>query len=297
MVEFGSRSSAQGHTTQLVLLYVASILVVFAGVGYAVYDANRLTVNHINVKEENLNRALVGKVVMHITDLHMKGMGDREREALRVIESQKPDFVFLTGDYVQWNGDYYAAIDFLSCVMAKQGAYAVMGDYDYSNSRKSCLFCHEQGSSRPSKRHSVKFLRNSCEEITIGAHSTVICGIDGRQADEPLSLDVVRHLRGVKKGGAVIVLSHSPLAFDLFNQDDDVLILSGDTHGGQIPLPKWFWEMLGYEKMKYEQGWFEKGKKKMYVSRGVGTSHFPIRFLRPPEITVFHFQSTENEVH
>ena len=125
-----------------------------------------------------------------------------------------------------------------------------------------------------------------------------VCGIDGRQTDEPLSQDVVKHLRGVTKGKVAIVLSHSPLAFDLFDQDDYVLIFSGDTHGGQIPLPKWLWQLLGYEKnAKYEQGWFEKGKKKMYVNRGLGTSHFPIRVMRPPEITVFHFQPAENEVH
>ncbi len=29
----------------------------------------------------------------------------------------------------------------------------------------------------------------------------------------------------------------------------------------------------------------------MYVSRGIGTSHFPIRFMRRPEITVFHFEN------
>ena len=51
--------------------------------------------------------------------------------------------------------------------------------------------------------------------------------------------------------------------------------------------------MLGYEKnAKYEKGWFKEGKKRMYVSRGVGTSHFSVRFMRSPEITVFHFDST-----
>jgi uncharacterized protein len=92
----------------------------------------------------------------------------------------------------------------------------------------------------------------------------------------------------------VIILSHSPLVFDLINDNQNVLILAGDTHGGQIPLPSWLWRLLGYEKnAKYEQGWFQGGQKKMYVTRGVGTSHFPIRFFRRPEITVFHFQPTE----
>ena len=32
----------------------------------------------------------------------------------------------------------------------------------------------------------------------------------------------------------------------------------------------------------------------MYVSRGIGTSHIPLRFLRPPEITVLHFTPSIN---
>ena len=37
------------------------------------------------------------------------------------------------------------------------------------------------------------------------------------------------------------------------------------------------------------QGYFHEGRKMMYVSRGIGTSHLPIRILRPPELTVLHF--------
>jgi predicted MPP superfamily phosphohydrolase len=82
------------------------------------------------------------------------------------------------------------------------------------------------------------------------------------------------------------------LVFDLIDNSQNVLILAGDTHGGQIPLPSWLWRILGYEKnARYEQGWFESGMKKMYVTRGVGSSHFPFRFFRRPEVTVFHFQA------
>jgi len=235
--------------------------------------------------------------VVQLSDLHIGQSGGRTQAVLTNLDSLKPDIIVLTGDYVSWNGDYEVALNFLSRLKAKVGVYAVMGDYDYSNSRKSCLFCHVHGSGKSSTHHSAKFLRDSCDEVAIGTDSIRLCGIDGRQVDDPISHNVVRYLRGLKKNKMAIVLSHNPLAFDLFDQDEDVLILSGDTHGGQIPLPAWLWRTLGYEKMKYEQGWFEKGKKKMYVSRGVGTSHFPIRFMRPPEITVFHFQSTENEVH
>jgi len=92
--------------------------------------------------------------------------------------------------------------------------------------------------------------------------------------------------------GPVIVLSHSPLNYELIGIDRDALLLAGDTHGGQIPLPAWFFNAVGYAKnARYNEGYFQKGGLKMYVSRGIGTSHIPIRLFRPPEVVVFHFQN------
>jgi predicted MPP superfamily phosphohydrolase len=69
-------------------------------------------------------------------------------------------------------------------------------------------------------------------------------------------------------------------------------MLAGDTHGGQVPLPAWFLRIAGYDKnVLYNQGLFEEGGKKMFVSRGIGTSHIPIRLFRKPEIVVLHFNA------
>jgi predicted MPP superfamily phosphohydrolase len=284
-----------GKKTLSVVWYLAGVctLLLLLYFGYDLFCSNRLTVNHVYVKQGGLSSALRGKVALQITDIHMKGIGDMERDVLKVIEAQKPDLLFLTGDYVKWNNKYEPALGFLAHLKAKTAVYAVLGDYDYSNSRKSCLFCHEQGSGQPTRRHQVKFLRDTCEMVVIGKSSVRICGIDGAKSDESITNGPkMKQTLGDDK--PTIVLSHSPLALENFSKDDDVLILAGDTHGGQVPLPAWVWKLLGYKKnAKYEQGWFEEGKKKMYVSRGLGTSHFPIRFMRPPEITVFHFVSTE----
>ena len=88
----------------------------------------------------------------------------------------------------------------------------------------------------------------------------------------------------------LILLSHNPLAFDTIRENQQVLMLAGDTHGGQIPLPSYLWKILGYEKCaRYNQGLFENSEKKMFVSRGIGTSHLPMRILRRPEVAVLHF--------
>jgi uncharacterized protein len=264
-------------------------------IGIGIYGAyiepSRLEVQHVWVNDNELGQMLREKVVLQISDVHLRAIGTNETRLLKTMQALRPDLVFLTGDYVRWNGDYEVALDFLAKVKAKDGAWAVMGDYDYSNSRKSCLFCHSPGSEKPTERHSVKFLRNSVDRIDTPAGPVWIAGIEGERGNTSFSEQNLSFLKGKVPA---IVLSHSPLVFDLIDDNQNVLVLAGDTHGGQIPLPSWLWRLLGYEKnAKYEQGWFEKGNKKMYVTRGVGTSHFPMRFLRRPEITVFHFQAKD----
>jgi predicted MPP superfamily phosphohydrolase len=68
------------------------------------------------------------------------------------------------------------------------------------------------------------------------------------------------------------------------------LILAGHTHGGQIRLP--FYgavETLTSIGKKYAAGLHQIGQSLLYISRGVGYSRVPIRFLCPPEVTVFNF--------
>ena len=126
----------------------------------------------------------------------------------------------------------------------------------------------------------MRFLRNSTEKIRLQEGYILLEGIDGKVQEKGV----------LKKPKGTIVLSHSPFAFDLFDEDQNVLILAGDTHGGQIPIPTWIWRILGYKKCaRFNQGLFQKGRKKMYVSRGIGMSHFPLRIFRRPEVVVLYF--------
>jgi uncharacterized protein len=267
------------------------VVVVLVAGGLWAYEASLgVETTHEWITEGSLARVLAGVTIVQLSDVHIGRLSVGKADILDTLQSLNPDVVVLTGDYVTWNGDYAAAIEFLSSVRAQKGVYAVMGDYDYSNSRKSCLFCHEPGSGKPARAHQVRFLRNWCEDVIMSAGNVAICGVDSGGLEEALSPDEMRGIEGKINGRPAIILSHTPLILDHVDDRREALILAGDTHGGQIPLPRWLWGLLGYEKnAKYEQGWFTKGKIKMYVNRGIGTSHLPIRVFRTPEITVFHF--------
>jgi len=240
------------------------------------------------IEDEYLGKMLGKKVVVQLSDLHIGQIGRRERALLKILEELAPDIIFLTGDYVQWTGDYSGAVTFLSRLDAKIGIWAVMGDYDYSSSRKSCIFCHKEGTSDLSPRHSVRFLRDTVEAVTLTDGTLWVWGLDFKSL---MALPSEGEVQVPACGKPLIVLSHSPLLFDRIDGRQDVLVLAGDTHGGQVPLPSGLLMLMGYRKNAlYSEGFFEKGRKKMFVSRGIGTSHFPIRICRRPEVVVLHFR-------
>jgi hypothetical protein len=249
-----------------------------------------VTVKHIDCRQPNLKRILEGKTAVHLTDLHIESIGRREHLILQIIDEVKPEFIFLTGDYVRWNGDYEPALDFLSRLTAKGGVWAVMGDYDYSNDRKSCLFCHEKESGRPTKRHGVRFLRNSHEKTEVNGELLYIVGLEMAPVRSRGSMPNRPEWPALPRGNAAVVLVHNPLAFDDMAAESNALVLAGDTHGGQVPLFGWVWQRLGYKKnTKYEYGVFSENGKTMFVSSGVGTSHVPFRLFCRPEVVVLHF--------
>jgi hypothetical protein len=268
------------------ILIILSV-VLFYGIAIEPYS---LDIRHIAIHDTHLANLLGDKIVVQLSDLHVGDIGKLEQKILDMLRDIQPDYIFLTGDYVKWKGDYEAALNFMSKLEAKEDIYAVLGDYDYSNSRKSCLFCHKAESGEFTERHVIHFLRNSGQLIDTEKGYVRIIGLE-KKDEETFSLSLF--LKNLHVDEPLIILCHSPLVFDHLSITKPVLILAGDTHGGQIPLPSWIFKVLGYEKnATYNEGIFAQGSKVMYVSRGIGTSHLPIRILRRPEIVVLHFSGS-----
>ena len=105
-------------------------------------------------------------------------------------------------------------------------------------------------------------------------------GLDDAATGSP---DLEIALRGVPPDAFVIALFHSPVYFDQLAARCP-LALAGHTHGGQvrIPLVPAFWLPRGSG--RYLAGWYRRDAAEMYVSRGIGTSVLPMRFLCRPEL-------------
>ena len=267
--------------------YIVSSLLIVLFVYGRYIEPNKIIIREININNDFIGKALTDKTIVHISDLHMSRFGKVEADVLSIIDRINPDLIFLTGDYVKWKGDTRPALQFLSRLKSKLCVFAVMGDYDYSDSKNSCLFCHEKGSGRTTKQHDITMLRNSSQNIHMDSKVVKIAGID-EGYDDLKEFEKMTDLTDPES--LLLVLSHSPLAFDKFSDKDRIFMFSGDTHGGQVWLPLWVYKLFGYKKnVKYNYGLFQDGNKTMYVTRGIGTSHFRFRLFCPPEIVVFRF--------
>ena len=265
------------------------LLLVVLGYGFF-WEPNHVRLRTVVVRSGGLADRLAGKRVVLVGDLHIGPRPHRAaNQALRMISELQPDLIFLTGDYVQWNGKaaaYENVLDFLSRLKAPLGVYAVFGDSDYSFSRKSCEFCHEAGGHGPVTRHGVKFFRNSGEYIKTDKGRIFIAGIDaGPRLDEAIGIGSL-----LPNDAPVILLAHCSKIFDSIDRGTDILVLSGDTHGGQVLLPGFVWKLIKWKPdPDHMHGFFQEGEKALYVTSGIGTSNLPFRLGVPPEVVVIRF--------
>jgi uncharacterized protein len=65
------------------------------------------------------------------------------------------------------------------------------------------------------------------------------------------------------------------------------LVLSGHTHGGQVRLPGIGAIVNSAERADlYEAGVRRRPWTQVYTSRGIGTTHLPVRFFTRPEVAI-----------
>ena len=273
----------------LLTAIISTSLIMIALYGFFI-EPNHVRLITVKIHNKAMTSTLKDLKIVHLSDLHIgENISISIKRTLEILNELKPDLILLTGDYVDWYGSkqaYGNAITFLSQLNAPLGVYAVMGDADYSFSRKSCGFCHDEGSTRPPTQHQVRFLRDAQVVIEIEGGGISIIGIGG-DSDYASGSNTVNNML---IDSPAIVLSHSSLAYNSINKEGNVLVLSGDTHGGQIYLPEFIWKILKRKPdTAHMYGLYQDKNKSLYVTSGIGTSDIPFRFGVPPEVVLFQF--------
>jgi predicted MPP superfamily phosphohydrolase len=229
---------------------------------------------------------LDGLRVAVIADLHTGAPHVSLAKVSRVVErvnAERPDVVALLGDYVDPRVAGAtpvapaAVAAALGRLRAPLGVAAVLGNHDWAEGGREIASALVGAG--------IAVLEN---EAVPAGRGLWVAGVADAGMRDP---DLEAALAAPPADAPVVLLSHNP---DVFQRVPErvSLTLSGHTHGSQVDLPvvrdKVTPSRFG---ARYAGGVFEERDRVLFVSRGIGTSRLPVRFLAPPEVGLLELRS------
>jgi len=266
------------------ILISVVLVFMFILIGKIYYDTYTIEISHYQITNSRLSHALAGKKIAFISDLHSKTFESREIKVISILEREKPDIIFVGGDYISFDGPYEPALLFLNQL---RNAYAIMGNTDYYNENGSCVLCHEERSQKLRGERNIYFLRNSALSLGSGSKRFNLVGVD-----DPVNKrdDIREAIRKIDVTAPTILLAHSPQVFEDAVKNGIDFVLCGHNHGGQVFIARYLKGAILVDPcFDYMEGFFQKGQTLMYVGSGIGNSFLPFRLGVRPEVAFFEF--------
>lgn len=264
----------------VILSVIAVFLVIFTA--WMIWSNVAVTVTEFTVESNELPEAFDGFRICQVSDLHNDELGKDCSKLIDVIKRSDPDIIVLTGDLIdrrRTNVD--VAVAFASQAVKLAPTYYINGNHEASVIEDYAVLKEKLVAV------GVVVLENESVKIERGGESINLIGINDQSFGYIHSNDFLRELRG-DEGDFSILLAHRPTDFYQYATCGFDLVLSGHLHGGQFRLPflgGLYAPSYGFFP-EYDGGMYEREDSVLIVSRGVGSSSFPIRFNNPREIVL-----------
>lgn len=267
-------------------LLLAGLAAAAGVIGWAAWFApRRVVLRRRTLRLPRWPAELGGLRVAVLADLHAGAPHVDEDKVARLvadINHVRPDLVALLGDYVDPTVAFGTPVSpeavaaALGQLRAPLGIVAVLGNHDSAHPGAPMGRCLRDAG--------VTLLENDAVAVREGLWIAGVGPESKRRADPQAAV------AGVPAGDAVLLLSHNPDAF-VRVPERVALTLSGHTHAGQVALPhlraRYIPSRFGE---RFARGHVVERDRHLFVSAGVGTSRFPIRFLAPPEIVLLRLE-------
>ena len=272
----------------------------FSALLYGMYRGKyNFKVLKYNLEFDDLPPAFDGYQITQISDIHSGSFDDRNKieYAVNLINKQKSDAIFFTGDMVNNKSDEMKPwTGLFSKLEATDGKYSILGNHDYGD--------YIAWPTEEEKRDNLETLKSMQREMGFdlllnesrylrrGDDKLALIGVEnwGRGGFKKAG-DLRKASEGISSEEFKILLSHDPSHWEdkvISDEKHYHLTLSGHTHGMQfgIEIPgivKWSPVKWRY---KYWAGLYEEMGQIINVNRGFGFIGYPGRVGIWPEITV-----------
>lgn len=248
------------------------------------YGTKKLEVREYRVVSKNLPSSFHGLKIIHFSDLHYNSTVN-EKDLIHMVEKineLKPDIVVFSGDLTDQDTkiteeDQNVLVKELNKIKAPLGLYTVRGNHDYATSTFDIVF----------NQTSFKILDNNYELIyKNGTEPLLLVGL-GSSLQNDFNLDQAFQVP-TENTYYTIGLFHEPDQIDEILKDKKInLALAGHSHNGQIRLPEIGAITSVKGAKKYPNEHYIINNTELFVSGGLGTSIYKLRFFNHPSINLY----------
>jgi len=254
-------------------------------------EPERIEIVRREILFDDLPAELHGIEICHISDTHITEDPRNSHAVAEAIASVRADLYVFTGDLIHGPKGVDRLAEWLDSIgRPLRPAVAVFGNAEHKR-RISLVKLRELLAER-----GIVTLINESVVMDIREAQMQIVGLDDPHSGHSRAATAYAHADANRW---TLVLMHSPEGvLELDGRRAD-LVLAGHTHGGQILLPGIGWVsdnthnrvglisgLYNAEDLAIRAG-LKKPPSALYVSRGLGTSGWPIRLRCRPELPIF----------
>ena len=273
----------RGHPLRRVLLFL--IFILFC-VGFFHWSNHSLQVQRFTFTSPRLPAGFDGCVIVQLSDLHGALFGEDNRDLLKVVAKNRPDYIFLTGDLL----DQYRATPH-SYAVSLGGALADIAPTYFVTGNHEWALPDVPGLKRALEVAGVQVLTNEYTVLARDGDNAVLAGVDDPNgyADQKTPEEVAEEVRAACGDAFWLLLAHRNNYFeDRYSLLGADLVTSGHGHGGLIRLP--FTDgLVSVERTlfpSFTAGFYEANGGEVFVSRGLGNSGPSFRLFNRPQVAV-----------
>ena len=276
-------------------------ILLVSGMIFWIYD---FKVREVSISLPELPASFDGFKIVQLSDVHLGSWGcyHELQKAIDIVDSIRPDVIFLTGDIANYSTvDVLEFMNLLSELHAKQGKFAILGNHDYGDyvpwPSREAKEENLQELYRIYRKLGWKLLLNEHYFLHRANDSIAIIGVQNWGSAKRFQRlgDLDKAVKGAENAGVQLLLSHDPTHWDRIvskKYPGIDITFSGHTHGFQfgIETASFRWSPAQYF-FKEWAGLYSKPVRNshpqyLYVNRGLGSIGYPGRIGIRPEITV-----------
>ena len=276
------------HKKKNAIILVAVSIAFVAIVIWIAWGNSALMVNEIKITNDKIPQSFEGFRIAQVSDLHNAELGKDNNKLIEKLNECEPDIIVLTGDLIDSNHtNLEVALSFARQAVKIAPCYFVTGNHE------AWVGSQYEELKTSLENAGVTVLQDEAIELNYGDECIQLIGLndpDFSERDSFLSESILEtKLSQVNiSNGFTILLSHRPEHFNVYQNKNIDLVLSGHAHGGQFRLPVLGGVIAPNQGLfpKYDAGTYTENGTTMIVSRGIGNSIIPFRVNNRPEIVL-----------